>query len=195
MAETELPTAELGEVGTVKIYDLENDGQAIERAPIYAREIMRINRGRYSYTPPSPEEIQAWRDGEAERMARQGVPDAEPAPQPLIEAGADLEARRTLHTPSGHTLIGLAADMILKMDPHHDVNKDGTPDRRKLAGLLHVNSISKEDTDRAMALLGADTVAEAQAKAAGEEPEPSGEESSAPETDEGGQGAEAPPPE
>jgi hypothetical protein len=129
-------------VGQVTLYDLADGGKPLRRAPVYAREILRMNNGRFVQSPPSARDVEAFQNGHAQATARAQM-DA--APAPAEEAPA----------PTGNARIGLIADAILKLDPAADFNRDGTPDRRKLAGVLHVNSVSAEDTEAAMKLLAA----------------------------------------
>lgn len=161
---------ELAEVGKVALYDLET-GETILRFPSAAREIIRLNHGRYQKTRPSDADVKAWRNGAATRPA----PVQQDAPRPLAgEPGAPLQPYQNalLDPPTGHTLIGHIADAIERMDPKTEFTKEGFPDRRKLAGHLPfaVNNVSVEDMQAAMEVVLAKLAA-----AQGAAPEPEGE--------------------
>ncbi len=147
---------ELAEIGTWTIYDLEDGGRPLKRPPVSAKEILRLGGGRYVQSRPTPEDCEAWRNRKAQLVVLDGgLQEPGPAPRPLAQAGAPLEPSPYIRDkPMGHTLTGLIADAILKMDPATDFNRDGTPDRRKLAGLIRAHNVDRNDVEAALRLLG-----------------------------------------
>ncbi len=117
----------------VEVYDLEA-GVVLERYGPVARELEKFER--YSRAKPAN-----WDEIVAAAQNRLAATKAVSDPGPAAPMTRNV-------------WIGTVADAIETLDRESDFNRDGTPDRRKLAGALHVNSVSKEDTDAAMALLG-----------------------------------------